>query len=309
MSNISISYNGFDITQDVDITSCILTDSNGGKQDYCTISFANGGKIWQEWQPQINDTVNVKKGHCDSGKMYINDIQSVNGGYSLILLSTPTTAKKRRNKVWRKGRLSEIINDVANRIGFKVQKIGFTDRLYETLTQTDETDVAFLDRICALEGYNVKIFDGNIIIYNERLLKGEKASGTIVPSDTISSKFDTADVIYNCVSVKYYDVQKRRLISYTATENIDGESISVITKVDNQAQAERFARNIMYNKNKFKNCGCLYMKYADVFASGSVVDLADYKGYNGKWYIYESTFDLVSDTCILSISKIEGANL
>ena len=152
-----VIYNGVDITNDVAITDCILTDSNGGKQDYCKISFVNGGKVWNEWQPQKNDKVQIKNGYSESGTMYVNGIDSDSKSYVLILLPTPTTAKRKKSRVWRDVRLSEIISDVSKSIGFKVEFFGFKDYTYKTLTQKNQTDIAFMCEKCRLEGFNVKI--------------------------------------------------------------------------------------------------------------------------------------------------------
>ena len=176
-----IVYNGVDITQDITVTSCIMTDSNGGKQDYCKITFANGGKLWQEWQPKHNDEIEVIHGYSDSGIMYINGIESDNHNYSIVLLSTPTTAKKKHTRVWRKVKLSEIINDVSKNTGFKVQFYGFKDYIYNSVSQINKTDIAFMCEMCMREGYRVKIYNKNIIVFDEKTLYSADASGTITP--------------------------------------------------------------------------------------------------------------------------------
>lgn len=305
--NTSVIYNGVDITKDVDITSCILTDSNGGKQDYCTITFANGGKIWNEWQPQLNDVVIAKNGYCNTDVMYINDIQSEGGAYTLVLLSTKTDAKQRKTRIWRKVMLSEVISDVAKGLGLQIEKIGVTDYLYNSLSQVNETDINFLSRVCSLEGYNVKVYGGKLVVFNEKLLKAEAISGTIKPTDVTAYTFDNGEALLSKVTVKTFDMSKKQLISYTATDNnIKGGSLTQIINVDNQAQAERFAKNILYDANKNAVCGSLIMKYADVFATGSIVQLEDFKGYNGKYYICGSIFDMTNNKTILKIIKIEG---
>ena len=133
----------------------------------------------------------------------------------------------------------------------------------------------------------------------------EETSGTVKPDDVTSYSFDNGDTPIKSVTVKYYDVISGGLISYTATnENINGGSITSVIRVDNQAQAERYANNILFNNNKMAVCGSLSMKYADVFATGSVISLEDFKGYNGKYYVYESIFDMPNNNCIFKIIKI-----
>lgn len=305
--NTSIIYNGVDITKDVDIIACTLTDSNGGKQDYCSITFANGGKIWNEWQPQNNDVVITNNRYCSSGEMYINDIQSQGGTFTLILLPTKTSAKQKKTKIWRKVKLSEVISDVSKNTGLKVQTIGFTDYFYNALVQTDETDINFLNRICNLEGYKVKVYDGTIVVFDEKILMNEAPSDVVKLTDVNSYSFDNGDATLKSVTVKYYDVANGNIISYTATnENINGGSVTSVIRVDTPAQAERYANNILFDNNKMAVCGSLSMKYADVFATGSVITLEDFKGYNGKYYVYESIFDMPNNDCIFKIMKIEG---
>lgn len=302
-----IIYSGVDITKDVDIISCVLTDNNGGKQDYCKITFANGGKIWNEWQPQYNDKVCIKHGYSDSGKMYVNGIESGSNYYTLVLLSTPTTAKKQKNKIWRDVMLSEIISDVSKEIGFKTKFFGFKDYNYKTKSQINKTDIAFMCEACKYEGLNVKIYDENIIVYDEKKLYSAAASGTIKPDDCTSYSFNENSMPLSEFTVKYYDTIKKNFLSYTAKDkNISGAKSSVILKVDNKAQAERYANNYLWQNNNYINCGMLKLKNADNFASGSIINLSDFKGNNGKWYINESIFDTKNNDCIFKINKIRG---
>ena len=302
-----VTYNGVDITNDITVSSCIMTDSNGGKQDYCKISFANGGKVWQEWKPQYNDELRIIHGYSDSGLMYINGIGSDAKTYQLILLPTPTTAKKKKSRIWRKVKLSEIISDVAKGLGFKVEFYGFKDYTYSVKTQINKTDLAFMCEMCAYEGFNVKIFNKTLVIYDENTLYLTEASGTITPDECSFYSFDDENTPLSSVTVKYFDVAKRQVISYTAkSEDIDGGSITLPIKVDNQAQAERIAINYLQKNNNFIDCGTLKLKNADVFASGSVINLEEFNGYNGKWYINESIFDTTNNDCIFKINKIRG---
>ncbi len=302
-----VIYNGVDITKDITVLSCVMTDSNGGKQDYIKISFANGGKVWQDWKPQYNDEVQIIHGYSDSGIMYINGIGSNENSYTLILLPTPTTAKKKKSRIWRKVKLSEIINDVSKSIGFKVDFYGFKDYIYSTKTQINTTDIAFMCEACAYEGFNVKIFNKTFIIYDEKALYLSEAIGTIKPDECAFYSFDDENIPLSAVTVKYFDIAKKQVISYTANaKDIDGGSITLSIKVDNQAQAERIATNYLQKNNNYIECGILKLKNADAFASGSIINLEEFDGYNGKWYINESVFDTTNNDCIFKINKTRG---
>ena len=304
-----VNYNGVDITNDITVLSCNMTDSNGGKQDYCKISFANGGKLWQSWQPQYNDELNIIHGYSDSGIMFINGIENNEKTYTLILLPTPTTAKKKNSRIWRDVKLSEIINDVAKNIGFKVKFYGFKDYTYKVKSQANKTDIAFMCEMCAYEGYNIKIYNKTIVVYDEKTLYLSEANGTVTPDDCTFYSFNDVNAPFSAFTVKYYDILKRQEISYTATaKNIDGGSDAIILKVDNQAQAERYANNILQKNNNYIECGMLKLKNADNFASGSLINLSGFDGKNGKWYISESIFDTVNNDCIFKINKIKGVD-
>ena len=300
-----VYFEGVNITDSVILTKCILTDSNGGKQDYCKISFANGDRIWNDWQPQKNNLVQIKNGATDSGIMFINDIDYSDNNCNMFLLPLPTTAKKRKTKVWRDVRLSEVSNDVANELGFKTQFYGFKDYSYKSLTQLNQTSISFLSEICKREGYNVKIFNKQIIIYNEKALKATVSSGDIKPADCNYYDFHGENAPLEALTISYYSMADG-LISYTAKNaNISGESIKSIICVDDIAQAERWAKNLLEYNNNNVECGTLQLKNADVFTTGSIIQLTDFeKGHNGKYYIAESIFDTVNQNCIFKINKI-----
>lgn len=307
MSKTAIIYNGVHIENDVDLIACSLTDGNGGQQDYCKITFSNGDKLWNEWQPQYNDTVQAVKGNIDSGVMFVNGIDNDNSNYTLTLLSTPTTAKRQKTRVWRDVELSEVANDVGNNIGFKILFFDFTDRYYKSLSQKNQTDIAFLSNICEKEGYKVKIFNREIIIFSENALRSTPAIGEdIKPEHCTYYSFNDENTPLSAVTVKYYDLTSR-LIEYTAVDNaVKGGSLTVIERVDNQAHAERLAECMLKNNNNYVACGTLKLKYADVFSSGSVINLDGFKGYNGKWYIYKSIFNLTNEDCYFKIAKVKG---
>lgn len=305
--SIKTIYNNVDISNDVDITFCVLTDSNGGKQDYCKISFANGGKIWQEWTPQYNDTVRIKHGYSDSGKMFVNGIESDNKTFTLILLPTPTTAKKKKSRVWYDVKLSEVINDVAKNIGFKVQLFGFKDYTYKSLSQIMQTDISFLYEVCKKEGFNVKIYDETILIYDEKTLYSAGASGTVEPSDCNFYSFYNQNSAMSQLTIKYYDVSRNELISHTAkTDTVKGSCEFLNIRVDNKKQAERISQNLLTDNNNYIDVGTLVLKDADSFSSGSILNLSGFKGYSGNWYINESIFDVVNNNCTFKINKIRG---
>lgn len=306
MSKTTIIYNGVQIENDVDLVDCSLTDSNGGQQDYCRIAFANGGKIWNEWQPQYNDTVQVIKGNSDSGVMYVNSIDNDNSNYALTLLSTPTTAKKQKTRIWCNVKLSEVANDIGKSIGFHVRFFDFTDRQYKALTQINQTDIALLKEICEKEGYRVKVYNREIIVFSEIALRFSNETGEIIkPEDCTYYSFSDENTPLSSVTVKHYDYTSG-LIEFTAVDDtVNGGNTTVIARVDNQAHAERLATSILTSNNNYIVCGTIRLKYADVFASGSVIHLDGFKGYNGKWYIYQSVFNLINEDCYFKIAKVK----
>lgn len=266
-----------------------ITDRQGAQADDLKIEIVNDD---HENIYRGNDIEGIFGGF-KSGKMHIDKISSTTTKTLIGAISAPINAKEKRCRHWRKVRLFDIVNDVAIGCGVSVFYENVKNIYYENVTQYNETDLAFLNRLCIREGYSLKIDDERIIIYDVETAEASESVYKIGANQDI-------EVIKNCISfsenpnrirsvtVKHYS---DRLISCTAESGTMGEKITIREYVGDEAEAERFARGYLryYSQNDITVDALIPIN--DGIASGNCVDLVGYARYDGKYFIYECCHD------------------
>lgn len=249
----------------------------------------------------LNDAnINIKKGDSltlsfggyKSGKMYIDTISS-NATTTLIgAISVPLGAKVKRTRHWLKVRLFDIVNNVAVNCGINVFYQGVENHFYENVTQFQETDLAFLNRLCTREGYALKVDDDRIVIYDKAIMEKAESVLTISQDKVINNliAFSENPNGVKSVTVKYYDGAK--LITSTATKGaIIGEDIIINEYVSEQAEAERFAKGYLDALTQNEVTVDALILINDGVAAGSCIEIKDFARFNGKYLVYECYHD------------------
>lgn len=263
----------------------------------------------------LNDAnINIEKGNSlefsfggyKSGKMYIDTISSNTTTTLIGAISVPLGAKVKRTRHWLKVRLFDIVNDVAINCGISVFYQGVKNHFYENVTQFQETDLAFLNRICTREGYALKVDDNRIVIYDKAVVEQAKAVITISQNKVINNRIDFSDNPngVRSVTVKYFDGEK--LITYTATKGAKfGEDIVINEYVSEGAEAERFAKGYLDALTQNDITVDALISINDGIAAGSCVEITDFARFNGKYFVYECYHDPDSEQTRICGRKIK----
>lgn len=305
---MSILYNNTDITSSVQPTILQITDNAGGIPDSLTIVFSDTEGLWSKWKPAKNDTLQVKESGFDTGLMYIDELAQTAGRFGLKALSIPQNAKTARSKAWDNVRFMEIVTEIAGRYGFGIQTFNIINHFYERLDQIEQADFMFLDNLCLLEGYILKINNKNLVIYDESKEEQKVAVTTIYQSDMQGDyEFRSKSTDIYGKSIVRSLVKNSYIQGEYADANIQGPTLKKNMYASNQAEANRWAKGILRGQNKFAVTGSFYIDLNLKLAAGIAKNIQGIGLFDGKYFIDRLLHDLMNNRTKLTVRKpLEG---
>lgn len=303
---LQIFYLGKDITNAVEVRAASITDNAGGIADSVDITFADTEKLWGNWKPQKNDTVQLKNDGFDSGLMFIDELHQERGIFTIRALSIPQEAKTEKTKSWEQVRFLEIALDICKTRGFILQTYGVENWLYERVDQVDIADFAFLEQRCMLEGYVLKLTDQKAVIYSEKYLESLVSVKTIYPEDLDGNyKYSNrSQNIYHSCRLAYGNIK----YEFMPTRAPLGPILKVNSiPVSSLAEAERFSKNLLryYNKNEIKfRFG---IEIDSGLAASNLITANNFGMPDGLYFANSVLHDVVNKKTLLTLRRtLEG---
>ncbi|MBO0555667.1 hypothetical protein EXQ41_06330 [Clostridium botulinum] len=167
----------------------------------------------------------------------------------------------------------------------------------------NKTNLEFLNWLCILESFNLKICNGKAIIYDEKTLESFKSIKTFNEDDFISDySFDTiSNGLYGSCLIKHFG---EKLINHKVSINNIGPTLQKDIKVNNLGEAERFGKGLLRYTNKNETTGTFYIKLDTSLAAGNTINIKDLGYFNGKYFINSAKHILTQNKSYLSIRKV-----
>lgn len=341
-----IKVKGVDITSLIkqDLISIELKDNEEDEADDFQIKLADREGVWlQKW---LNET--VQKGAKTKGLQFdvwiglkdsngqIKKQKSGNFMLDSMKHSGPpavTTIKclsldysggirtESRDKSWENYTIKGIAEDIAKKAKLKVLFLSKKDPEKERWEQSEETDIAFLIRICRNYGLAVKITDKKLVIFQRGQYDSDGAIATFIYGKGEYTKWEcsttSGDVTYDICTVEYTDPKTGKVIKgeYKTTawqEEEDrvadankgkGTGAELETakhtklkirnqKVSSIAKANELAEVSLNLKNTFERTVTLTLPGNPAMLSGLPVTLKKFGYWSGKYMISEATHSI-----------------
>ena len=173
------------------------------------------------------------------------------------------------------------------------------DPIIDRAEQSEETDLAFLQKICKDAGLALKVTNETIVVFD--ISKYENADPVMAITkgrDNIAS-FDcrmTIHNIYRACHVKYKNGSKGELIEYTFTDphREKGRTLEVNEKVESIDEAEKLAKKKLHEKNLEEVAVSLDMTGDFALLASNTVMLKGFHVYDGKYIIMRSSHEIGS---------------
>lgn len=293
---MKIMYNNKDIYKDISLNYAVHEMHAEGEADSLVLRFNDPKGLWSKWDPKTGDEISLEQQGSKTGKMFIYNMQAQNGLYTIRAMSMPMSMRDCRSASWQKVKLSQIAQEIASRHGLEVKLYDVKDQTYNSMKQQEESDIAFLSGLCMLEGCQLIIYDGQIIIYGEAARENSKSTDTI----EIGAAGD-----YSCqdYSADKYGTAKVHAGTYSGEYSTGGSSRTIERKLhaNSNAEATRFAKGLLRNANKSSRVGCVTLDFTAKYAAASVVEIKTKKAkqWNGKSFITKVRQDYVRNLSVL----------
>ena len=320
-----IKVNGVDITKEIkkDLISLEVTDNEEDQADDLQIKLADRDGVWlQKW---LNDT--IQAGSRTMGLKFVVwiGVSTEDGKISQQKVGTflldsvkhkgppaVTTIKcisldysggirtEKRDKAWENYTMSGIAREIAGKAGLELKYLSARDPTYDRKQQDQETDIAFLKRLCTDLALSLKITDKKLVIFDKKTYENKKVVKTIKFGDQSYIGWDlsttTGEIAYDICTVKYTDPKTGKCIegSYKSDKWQENEPKDkqearhqelVITneKVKNKDEAVALAEKRLKMNNLFEKTAKFTIMGNPAMMAGLTVNLKKFGYWDGKY--------------------------
>ena len=297
---MKLLYNGTDIYNDVSVNYCVHEMFAEKQADTLVVRFNDVNGVWSKWAPADGDEIRLKEGAGDTGKMFVHSMKSENGLYTIRAMSMPQSCKTRRSKSWEGVRFLPLANEFAGNHGLTFQNYGCADYVYSHVKQDNETDVAMFSRICRQEGYQMLIYDGKLLAYNEHYIEQQTPAGTLeVGADGNFAYYDNRGTCYGSCEIKGG--------KYSGKFTAPGSRSTAVLRPEHQitvtsnTEAARFAKGLLRDANKYGRTGQFSKALLPGYAAASLLQLKTKKAsaWDGTVFVYKVRHDYVANKSTL----------
>ena len=318
-ASLQVTYEGRDISRAIApfITSFSYTDHDGGKADDLQISLEDCDGLWKRgWYPakgavlkaSIHSNFSGKDRVLSCGTFAVDDLDAAGPPDTFTMKAVSSFTQKslkreKKSKAWENICFEAIARDISNAHGLNFfyqvdRKIDFI-----RLDQREESDLAFLNRICRDYDLNLKISGEKLILFESRLLEQAPPVFSIVRGKACVGRYGfsskTHDVFRAC-EVVYFDPESKTEKKFTFTPPdapAVGQVLKVNQRVESRSAAVAKAESMLRRKNKQEVTG-------DFDLMGDTILLAGLTGTVAGWGVFDGKY--IATKAVHSCSRSQG---
>ena len=317
-AKVKCTYDNVDISRDIAVflKSFSVREVLGGEADSAEITLEDREELWLgDWLPERGAIMDIGIAVSDweyegdnrelpFGKFEVDEITNTGppNEAKIKLISVPNNTDLRgveRTRAWEKANLSRIVQDVAEGASMQHYYDAPDDPIIDRAEQSEETDLAFLQKICKDAGLALKVTNETIVVFYISKYESADPVMTITKGRDNIASFDcrmTIHNIYRACHVKYKNGSKGELIEYTFTDphREKGRTLEVNEKVESIDEAEKLAKKKLHEKNLEEVAVSLSMMGDFALLASNTVMLKGFHVYDGKYLIVRSSHEIGS---------------
>lgn len=328
-AKLVLKYNNKDISKDLAeyLINFSYTDHASGKADDLQITLEDRQGLWQsDWMPERGATVQAsitvenwnregQVGTLPLGTFEIDEIESQGPPETVTIkaVSVPESASLRgedKTRAWERTKLSRIARDIAGKAGLKLLYEADEDPEYDRVEQTEQSDLAFLLKLCEDAGLSLKVTGKQIVIFDDSKYEQMPPVMTITRGSSDVISYDASISIrnvYSAARVQYKGGKKKKEIVYTyqpPNAPKTGKVLVINERVDSIAQAERLAKKRLRQKNKEEYRFSLTMLGNITLVAGVTVTIKGWGKHDGKYFVEKATHEGPGYTVKLELRRV-----
>lgn len=349
-----VIYNKVDISEALKpyLKSMEYTDMLTGQADDLQLTLEDRDGLWLEaWFPDKGATLTASiltqywtapteaEKELPLGLFEIDEIEcsAIPSESKIKAVSVPNNTTLRgegRTRSWEGYTIQKIAQDIANNAGMQLNFSSKDNPTLERVEQTEQSDLAFLDKLCQDNGLSLKVTDNQIVIFDmadmeatepslifvRPTMKGLDTSVSIdVNSNDMNSESTlkrlkptswrfTSSVrdVYKSCTVEHSQGKKKAKISATFTDpnKTEGKMLLVKKDVKSVEEAERMARKELREKNKDEVTGSITCMGDTNLSAGLTVTVKGFGKFDGKYILSQVKHSLGSGyTCSVDLRR------
>ncbi|EFV78947.1 hypothetical protein HMPREF1013_00831 [Bacillus sp. 2_A_57_CT2] len=330
---LDILYNNQDITADIDgfVSTVSFSDNLSGAADDISIALADRERKWMNaWIPKMGASIEAsilisegwdsdKQAKRKLGYFEIDDL-GIDGpplkvdvkGISIPESSSLRGTKK--TKAWENTNLKKIASDIATANGLRLYFSVQDNPSYDRVDQEWQSDVVFLTKICADNGFSVKVANKSITILDDNILESKQEIDTISRTDKslkrFNGRFKQTDIYKSC-RVAYTDTKKKKTFTVVFTPKkppATGRILEVNEEVTSEAAAMKLAKKKLREANKEAMTFSIVMSGFKNYYAGQTLKINGFGSFDGKYLItnFSGSIGSGSETSLELRKCLEG---
>lgn len=349
-----VIYNKVDISGALKpyLKSMEYTDMLTGQADDLQLTLEDRDGLWLEaWFPDKGATLTASiltqywtaptdaEKELPLGLFEIDEIEcsAIPSETKIKAVSVPNNTTLRgegRTRSWEGYTIQKIAQDIANNAGMQLNFSSKDNPTLERVEQTEQSDLAFLDKLCQDNGLSLKVTDNQIVIFDMADMEAAEASlifvrptmkglDTSVSIDVNSNDMNSESTlkrlkptswrftssvrdVYKSCTVEHSQGKKKAKISATFTDpnKTEGKMLLVKKDVKSVEEAERMARKELREKNKDEVTGSITCMGDTDLSAGLTVTVKGFGKFDGKYILSQVKHSLGSGyTCSVDLRR------
>jgi phage protein D len=330
-----------DISEDISkyFLGLSYTDNLSESADDITLTLEDRAQLWaEEWFPESGSMLditihrynwkNLGEGEIELplGKFEIDEIE-VQGFPSTVqikavsVLGNSTLRGVRKNRTWENISVWKCADDICKENNLELFWDCEENPNLDHVEQADESDLAFLQKICKDNGRSLKVTTEKVIIFDDdkyekndpvifclkpgAQVENEKGLANLDLLTGYTLKAKNRDIYWKC-HVKYQKGKDKKVIEgeFAAPDKTEGRILYVGDQVADQAEAERLAKKKLREANKDEFTGNLASLGDFNLVAGLVIQMAGFGKFDGNYIILKASHEIGSSyTTSIEIRK------
>lgn len=312
-TEVYIEYENKDIS--ADIKPYLLDFSyqdNEDEADDLQITLEDKKELWQkDWFPErgakikaeiitINYEYEGQRLRLPCGTFEIDDI-SCSGPPNTVKLkaiSIPVSNnanQETKTRAWEKISFKDIANEIASKNGMGIMIDINNDKFYDRVDQNQESDLAFLKRLCKDMGLVIKVANLNIVIFEDKKYEEKSVVRTIMKGEPSLKSYEfniNSLSAYKAAKVSYKDPETGDLeeaIVENEIEQNSNKTLQINQRVKNKGEAEELAKKSLQKENK-KTRTAKFTLAGDIkLVAKQTIQAEGWGKFDGKYLVNNAT--------------------
>lgn len=294
-----VSFSGGDLARNLKgaYLSVIYTDYLTSKSDDVEVVLDNKDGIWTGPNyPKKGDLLRVDIGFdggdlMPAGGFYLDefeasgppDVFKVRGMAANILPDMRT----KRTKAYEEATLQSVAGEIAGRHGLSLKTYDLPNSRFKRITQSDESDLAFLRRLCSEQEVALKVTSGELSLIRLGTIEQEPPVITLDRTQLKPYRLkDRTRQIYTAATIKYLDNMTGLLTEYTANSAFEqGDTLHLVERAESEAHAREKAEAALRATNQLLTNGRITTSGNPMLQAGNSIMLTGLGQLSGKYLI------------------------